>query len=202
MNDPERGDHRASLRQQAVLARFGELALRSDSLDETLTEACRLVGDALGTDLAKVMELQADGTSLSVRAGAGWKPGLVGEVTLKATDASSEGHALKTGEPTTSPDIATETRFTYPPFLVENGVKAAANVVIIGGQGRPPFGILQVDSRTPRQFTDAETAFMRSYANLSRRRWTACAWSGRCATGKLAFIWRSTRLRWGRGTWT
>ncbi|MFL5252310.1 MAG: hypothetical protein ACJ8AI_05365, partial [Rhodopila sp.] len=45
------------LRQQTALARFGELALRSDNLDEILTEACRLVGEALGTDLAKVMAL-------------------------------------------------------------------------------------------------------------------------------------------------
>ena len=38
------------LRQQEVLAKFGELALRSDSLDEILTESCRLVAEALGTD--------------------------------------------------------------------------------------------------------------------------------------------------------
>ena len=166
MNDPEQGDHLASLRQQTVLARFGELALRSDNLDEILTQACRLVGDALGTNLAKVMELQADGTSLSVRAGVGWKPGVVGEATLKATDDSSEGHALKTGKPMISPDIAMETRFRYPPFLIENGVKAVANVPIIGAEGRLPFGILEVDSRTPRRFTDTDTAFLRSYANL------------------------------------
>ena len=166
LSDPEKGDDGASLRRQTALAKFGELALRSDDLDEILTEACRLVGDALGTDLAKVMELQADGASLSVRAGVGWTPGVVGEVTLEVADNSSEGHALKTGEPTISPDIATETRFTYPPFLIANGVKAVADVVIIGGQDRPPFGILQVDSRTPRRFTDADTAFLRGYANL------------------------------------
>ncbi len=34
----------ALLDQQRVLARFGELALRSEDLDEILTEACRLVG--------------------------------------------------------------------------------------------------------------------------------------------------------------
>jgi PAS domain S-box-containing protein len=65
-----------------------------------------------------------------------------------------------------SPDIATETRFKYPDFLVDNGVKAVANVVILGGEGRPPFGILQIDSRVPRQFADDDTAFLRSYANL------------------------------------
>jgi GAF domain-containing protein len=154
------------LRQQSALARFGELALRSDDLDEILTEACRLVGEALGTDLAKVMELQEDGETLLVRAGVGWKPGVVGEASTKASDKTSEGHALKSGGPMTSPDIATETRFSYPPFLVENGVKAVANVVILGGKDRPPYGLLQIDSRQPRQFTDSDTAFLSTYANL------------------------------------
>jgi len=165
LNDAEQGENQKLLRQQTILARFGELALRSDDLDEILTEACHLVRDALGTDLAKVMELQEDGETLLVRAGVGWKPGVVGEVTLKATDDTSEGHALKTGEPMISPDIETETRFRYPAFLTEHGVRAAANVLIIGGQGKLPFGILQVDSREPRRFND-DTAFLRSYANL------------------------------------
>jgi len=101
-----------------------------------------------------------------VRAGVGWKPGVVGKVTIQAGDDTSEGLALKTGEPMISPDIGKETRFTYPPFLTENGVRAVANVVIIGGKDRPPFGILQVDSREPRQFTGEDTVFLRSYANL------------------------------------
>ncbi len=154
------------LRQQTALAKFGELALRSTDLDEILTRACALIGEALGTDLAKVMELQNDGRTLFVRAGVGWKPGVVGVVTLDAHEDSSEGHTLKTGEPMTSPDIARETRFKYPPFLTDNGVKAVANVVIIGGKDRPPYGVLQIDSRTPRQFTADDTAFLRGYANL------------------------------------
>jgi PAS domain S-box-containing protein len=166
LSDVEKGDHLELLRQQTVLARFGELALRSDNLDEILTEACRLAGEALRTDLAKVVQLQDDGETLLVRAGVGWKPGVVGEATMTASEDSSEGHALRTGEPMISPDIATETRFKYAPFLIENGVRAVANVVIIGGQGRPPFGILQIDSRKPRRFTENDTAFLRTYANL------------------------------------
>jgi len=38
--------------------------------------------------------------------------------------------------------------------------------VIIGSEGRRPFGILQIDSRTPRHFTDDDVTFLRSYANL------------------------------------
>jgi len=168
LSDADKGGLSELLRQQTILARFGELALRSDDLGEILTESCRLVGEALGTDLAKVVELQEDGQTLLVRAGVGWKPGVVGVATIKAADDTSEGHALKTGKPLISPDIATETRFKYPPFLTENGVRAVANVIIIiiGGKGRPPYGILQIDSRTPREFTEADTAFLSGYANL------------------------------------
>ena len=154
------------LRQQTILAQFGELALRSDSLDEILTEACRLVGEALGTHFAKVVELQADGKTLLVRAGVGWKKGVVGVATINAEADTSEAYALKTGEPMISPDIGKETRFRYAQFLIDNGAKAVANVIIIGGKDRPPFGILQVDSRTPREFTDSDVTFLRGYANL------------------------------------
>jgi PAS domain S-box-containing protein len=154
------------LRQQNVLVRFGERALKSDDLDEILQEACRLVGDALGTELAKVMELQDDGVSLKVRAGVGWHPGVVGQVVVKVEPDSSEGHALMTGQPVTSANIETEDRFTYPEFITDAGVKALVNVIIIGSEGHPPYGILQVDSRRPREFTRDDINFLRSYANL------------------------------------
>jgi GAF domain-containing protein len=153
------------LRQQDILAKFGELALRSDDLEEILNEACRLVGEALGTDLAKVMELQQDGITLTVRAGVGWKLGVVGEVTVKAKKNSSEGYALQTGEPVTSNDIDNETRFRYADFIIDNGVKALVNVPIGGGSKRP-YGVLEVDSRTPRLFGNREISFLRGYANL------------------------------------
>jgi len=157
---------RALLRQQEILAQFGELALRSESLEQILTEACRLVGEALETDLAKVMELQANGTTLLVRAVVGWKDDVVGKVTVEAVPDSSEGFALNTGEPVISDDIATETRFEYADFIKDNGVRAIVSVIILGAEDKPPFGILQVDSRVPRHFGDADTRFLRGYANL------------------------------------
>ncbi len=166
MNDLGWDRHQSVLRQQTTLARFGETALKSEDLDEILTEACHLVGEALGTDLAKVMELMEDGQTLWARAGVGWKPGVIGEATVKAEENTSEGHALKTGKPMVSPDIGTETRFRYPAFLTDNGVRAVANVLIIGAKDRPPFGILQIDSREPRPFDEDDTAFLQSYANL------------------------------------
>jgi len=154
------------LRQQTALARFGELALRSENLDEILTESCRLVGEALGTDLAKVLELQADGRTLLVRAGVGWEAGVVGQTRVEAHEGSSEGHALRTSEPVISTDLAGETRFTTPEFLRDNGVRALVNVVIIGGKDQPPYGVLEVDSRLPREFDDNDISFLQTYANL------------------------------------
>jgi two-component sensor histidine kinase len=153
------------LEQQRALAKFGVLALRSNDLAEVLTEACRLVGEALGTDLAKVMELQPDGCTLLVRAGVGWRPGVVGCATVRA-DGSSEGFALDSNEPVVSENIDTEARFAYPAFLIENGVKAMVNVIILGAEGKPPYGILEVDSREPRRFTRDDIAFLQTYANL------------------------------------
>lgn len=156
----------ALLNQQCILARFGELALKSSSLDEILHEACRLVGSALNTDLAKVMELQSDGITLLVKAGVGWKPGIVGHETVKAEKGSSEGYAIQTGQSVTSDDIEHETRFKYADFIQDHGVKALINVLIIGPKGQRPYGLLQVDSRKVRGFTNSDIQFLRSYANL------------------------------------
>jgi hypothetical protein len=50
LSGTEKGEVQKLLRQQTILARFGELALRSDDLDVILTEACRLVAEAMGTE--------------------------------------------------------------------------------------------------------------------------------------------------------
>jgi two-component sensor histidine kinase len=154
------------LHQQTTLARFGEFALKSNELDEILTEACRLVCEVLGTDLAKVMELSPDGEELLVRAGVGWQPGIVGHARLQTGRFSAAGHALLAGAPVISIDLGNEDRFDLPEFLKEHGVHAMVNVIILGADGKPPYGVLEVDSRRPWAFSDDDTAFLRGYANL------------------------------------
>ncbi len=153
------------LQQQRVLAEFGELALKTEALDDILNSGCELVGRALDTALAKVMELLPDGKSFKARAGYGWKPGVVGHVIVTADENSPEGLTLKDGA-VISNDIAKEERFEYHKFMKEHGVKAFVNVLILSSSGRPPFGVLQVDSQTPRDFTQSDVDFLRSYANL------------------------------------
>lgn len=154
------------LEQQRVLARFGEMALASEDLDEILTEACRLVGNALGTDLAKVIEVEPDGRTLLVRAGVGWRPGIVGQMRTDLHDPTPEGLTLRTETPVVSPDLAREDRFGVPPFVTEHSVRASVCVPIVGADSQPPYGVLQVDAREPRPFGEVEVAFLRTYANM------------------------------------
>lgn len=164
MNDEGDAGNRL-LQQQQSLARFGQFALQSDDLDAILHTACALVGNALGTDLSKVMALRDDGKTLLVRAGIGWAPGVVDCIVVEAAERASEGHALRTGEPVVSDDIRSDTRYTFAPFLREHGVVSLANVAIPRSGGKP-YGVLQVDSRSPRHFTQQHVTFLHSYANL------------------------------------
>jgi two-component sensor histidine kinase len=158
-------NHDELLDQQRVLAEFGDFALKAENLDDILNKACHLVGRALRTELAKVVELLPDGQTMKVCAGVGWKPGVVGEVVVTAEENSPEGLTLKDGA-VISNDIETEERFEYHGFMQEHGVKAFVNVLILSSKGRSPFGVLQADSRTPRNFSQSDVEFLRGYANL------------------------------------
>ncbi|WP_052402771.1 sensor histidine kinase [Muricoccus aerilatus] len=147
------------------MADFGDVALRSDDLDGVLNEACRLVGEALGTGRAKVLEIEHEEQSLWVRAGVGWSPGIVGHLRLPMSEHSSETFAIEAAKPVITQDIGKEERFDVPPFMKEAGVVALANVPIFLPGGRP-YGLLQVDDVRPRDFDDEDTQFLRTYATI------------------------------------
>jgi hypothetical protein len=136
------------LEQQQVLAAFGDFALKTEAIDDILNRACELLSRALGTDLAKLMQLLPDGQTFRARAGVGWRPGVIGEVIVTAAEDSPEGLTLKDGA-VISTNIDEEDRFEYHDFMKEHGVRAFVNVLVLSSDGRPPFGVLQVDSRRP-----------------------------------------------------
>lgn len=159
------GEFEEMVRRQRLLADFGDFAQQSDDLDAVLMEACRLVGAALGTDLAKVLEIVEDGLTLFVRAGIGWQPGVVGEVHLSMGEHSSETFAIKEGVPVITPDIREEERFEFPAFMKAAGVAGVINVPIFL-HARRPYGLLQVDSREPWNPDEHDTEFLRTYATI------------------------------------
>ena len=151
-------------RQLAIISRFGGQALRTDDLDALLHEASALVAEALGVKRVKVLELLPDGAAFLVRSGVGWRPGVVGELTVGADSKSPAGYALRTGEPVVSTDLSAETRFEVPGVLLEHGIRSAVNVII--RSDGPPFGVLEVDSEEARGYGAEEIDFLQNYANL------------------------------------
>ena len=154
--------HRFADRQR-VLADFGDFVLDHDDLDTILNEACRLVAGALGVDLAKVIEIEPRGNTGLVRAGVGWRPGIVGHERVSLSERSSEAFAIEKTQPVITKDLAREERFVFPAFLLDHGVVALVNVPILL-PGREPYGILQVDARQPRDFDQDDIEFLRTYA--------------------------------------
>ncbi|SOE01260.1 Two-component sensor histidine kinase, contains HisKA and HATPase domains [Caenispirillum bisanense] len=151
--------------RQKVTGDFGEFALRSEDLQDILDKACHLVGNALGTRYAKVLEIEADGKHLLVQAGAGWRPGIVGKVRLPMSELSSETYSIERAYPVIVQDIDTEDRFIFPDFLREHGVVSMVNVPIIL-PGGTPYGLLQVDDVEKRDFGEEDIEFLRTYAAI------------------------------------
>ena len=151
--------------QRGALTDFGLFAFRSNDLDAVLHRACELVAEGLDAEMAKVLEHRPRHEDFLVRAGVGWKPGVVGHETFGGGIADSPaGYALGQDEPVISRDVAGETRFTIPGMLSEHGIQSMVNVVIAGEDGA--YGVLEVDAPRRRTFDEEDVAFLETYANL------------------------------------
>ncbi len=151
------------LRQREAIAALGSLALRTDPAVflDTVTES---IASVLETPLCAILELAPDGDSLLMRAGTGWADGLVGHARVGVGHDSQAGYTLFAAAPVIVEDLASETRFSGPPLLVDHGVVSGLSV-IINGAGRP-FGVLSAHSRTRRLFRVEDVHFVQSVANV------------------------------------
>jgi two-component sensor histidine kinase len=152
------------LRHRTLLADLGTTALKSRELDPLLQEAARLVAEGMGTQFCKILEYRPEKRTLLVRAGVGWREGVVGHAELEADTGSPAGFALQTGLPVISNNLSAETRFRTPRLLVEHGIERAMNVIIRGDDR--PFGVLEADSQRAGIFVEDDIAFLQAAANL------------------------------------
>lgn len=152
------------IRQQEILAELGVKALQGASVEALFDETAQLAAEGLDAEFSKVMEYQPEENRLLVIAGRGWGPGIVGEASVGADIASPAGFALRSGKPVISNHLNAETRFRTPELLLQHGIRRAMNV-ILRGNGRP-FGVLEVDSRSSRDFEEHDLAFLQGAANL------------------------------------
>lgn len=154
----------ALMNRQKNLAEFGRAALETDDLDEVLDAAARYAADGLQCDRAKILQFDRKKGDFLVRAGVGWREGVVGNARLGADLASPAGYAFKTDRPVLSNDLATERNFRMPDLLEEHGIRSAINVIIRTRTDR--WGVLEADSPEVDAFDEDDAHFLHGFAHL------------------------------------
>jgi PAS domain S-box-containing protein len=152
-------------RQQELVARLGSEALTESDLGVFLNKAAQRVAQELSVDFVKILELLPGDREFLLRAGTGWKHGLVGKTHLPADLQSQEGYTLSNGKPVIVDDLRIDTRFTGPALLHDHGVVSGVTVLILGRDGRP-YGIIGAHTSKLRRFGERDVAFLGAVANV------------------------------------
>jgi PAS domain S-box-containing protein len=151
-------------RQQGAVAGIGERALRDPTLSTLLDAVCETAARTLDVEFCKILELQPNGETFLLRAGVGWKEGLVGHATIETGTHSQAGYALACNNPVIVENLRTETRFSGPPLLIDHAVVSGISV-IIPGRGQP-FGVLGAHTSKRRNFRNEDVHFLESVAHI------------------------------------
>ncbi|MFE4106668.1 PAS domain S-box protein [Almyronema epifaneia] len=153
------------LKQQAAIAQLSQQALIKSDLDNLFDQTTQLLAQSLEIDFVKVSELLPEGDRLRLRAGVGWRAGLIGQATLSANRNSQAGYTLSVKQPVVVQDLRHETRFTGSDLLINHHVISGISVLIEGVAHRP-FGVLGVHTTQPRTFTQDDINFVQTVANV------------------------------------
>jgi PAS domain S-box-containing protein len=148
---------------QSAVAELGLRALGTESTGDLLNGAVQVVVYNTGVELCNVLELLPGGEEFLLRAGHGWKDGLVGQARIRV-NGTQPGHVVHSEHPVIVADASTETRFALLPRLLGDEVASAMSVVIATPEG--PYGALGAHSRRLRTFTQDEVDFLQAVANV------------------------------------
>ncbi|MGQ9369850.1 sensor histidine kinase [Azospirillum sp. ST 5-10] len=153
-----------TLRHLQALAEFGKYALWETDLDALLNEACSQVARGLAVPYTKVLEFRHGERDFLIRAGVGWRPGVVGSVRAPADPDHPPGLAILTRQPVVTEDIVADSRFNPTPLFRAYGVVSVVNVPIV--IETDVFGVLEVVTTDRRAFTIHDINFLQGFANL------------------------------------
>jgi two-component sensor histidine kinase len=156
---------RIRARQQETLARLGERALTDSDLQKFFNEVVTTVGEILDVELVNILELLPGDAELLLRAGIGWKPGLVGTANISTGRDTEAGYTLASGRPVIVEDLASETRFSSAALLHDHGAVSGLATPIAGRDGRA-YGVLAAHTGKRRKFQDYDVSFLAAVANV------------------------------------
>ncbi|MFZ1747483.1 MAG: chemotaxis protein CheB [Nitrospirales bacterium] len=151
--------------QQKVMAGFAQLALQEREVLEVMNECVRCVSRTLPIEMVKVLELLPGGQTFLLRAGVGWKEGLVGQAVVSADLNSQAGYTLISDQPVIVKNLSRESRFSGPSLLLDHQVVSGMSCIIRDQEGKP-HGILGVHTSSSREFREKEVEFLQAMANI------------------------------------
>lgn len=147
-----------------ILEDVARAALQSGDIDLLLDEVVLHVARAVEVNHTKIMRYRRDTADLLMIAGRGWKGGVVGSATFSTDLRSPPGRAFQTGEGIVIANAAEAPDFTLSPVLNEHGIVSLANVpILVDGAA---WGVLEVDSTLPRDFTSDTNYFLSIAASI------------------------------------
>jgi two-component sensor histidine kinase len=147
-----------------ILVDLGRLAGENANLDRFLDQTVVQVARAVEVDHVKVLRYRRRTTDLLMAAGMGWREGLVRVVTFSSDLRSAPGRSFRTAEPVCIADTANAPGFIISDVLKEHGIVSLANVpILVDGAA---WGVLEVDSSSPRDFSVDTLEFMTAAAAI------------------------------------
>lgn len=147
-----------------ILVDIGRLLVEDDDLNRFLDKAVVQIARAVEIHHVKVLRYRPETSDLLLVAGVGWKDGVVRSATFSVDLRSPPGRAFQTAEPVSIRDFAEQKDFIRSEFLAAHGIVSVSNVpVLISGAA---WGVLEVDSTAPRDFSQDTTEFLTAVATL------------------------------------
>jgi PAS domain S-box-containing protein len=167
VTDRARMHHELRVRanQQEAVARLGAQALTELGLQRFFDDSVKIIAETLDVELVKILELVPGDAELLLRAGTGWKPGLVGTALVTTGRNSQAGFTLASGGPVIVENLAAETRFAGHPLLHQHGIVSGLTIPIAGRDGRT-YGVLGAHTTRRRTFSENDVSFLAAVANM------------------------------------
>jgi GAF domain-containing protein len=129
------GESHATAQSRAwALAHLGERALREVDLHALTSEAVAVLARTLDADYSEFQELLADGQTLVLLAGTGWRDGYVGQATVPVTADFQEGYTLGQQKAVRVDDLQSERRFRPSNLQVDHAIVSGVTVAVRGAE--------------------------------------------------------------------
>jgi two-component sensor histidine kinase len=151
-------------RHVRILVDIGRLAGENADLTRFLDQAVVQIARAVEIHHVKVLKYRPRSSDLLLIAGVGWKEGAVRSATLSADLRSPPGRAFQTAEPVTIKVFGKQEEYVRSDLLKEHGIVSVSNVPVLTNGAA--WGVLEVDSTAPRDFTEDTTDFLTAAAAL------------------------------------